>query len=184
MPFHFRRLEIPEIILIERQRFEDRRGFFSEIYKLSAFSAGGISAVFVQDNYSHSGRGVLRGLHYQKHPKAQGKLVTVIKGRVFDVAVDIRKGSPSYSRWLGVTLSSDNGRMLYVPPGFAHGFCVLSEEADVIYKVTREYAPELDRGIVWNDAQIGIHWPIADPVVSAKDAQLPSLEEADNNFAM
>jgi dTDP-4-dehydrorhamnose 3,5-epimerase len=184
MPFHFRRLRIPEIILIEPQRFEDSRGFFTEIYKLSAFSASGIAPVFVQDNHSHSVEDVLRGLHYQKRPKAQGKLVTAIKGRVFDVAVDIRRGSPTYSEWVGVELSSDNGRLLYIPPGFAHGFCVLSPEADVVYKVTEEYAPELDRGIIWNDPQIDIDWPIADPIVSVKDAGLPPLGEADNNFVL
>jgi dTDP-4-dehydrorhamnose 3,5-epimerase len=176
MPFHFWRLNIPGIILVEPRRFEDNRGFFAEIYKLSEFSAGGVSPVFVQDNYSHSVRGVLRRLHYQKHPKGQGKLVMAIRGRVLDVAVDIRKGSPTYSQCLGAVLSSDNGHMLYIPPGFAHGFCVLSQKADVIYKVTEEYAPEFDRGMVWDDAQIGIHWSIADPLVSAKYARLSSLE--------
>jgi dTDP-4-dehydrorhamnose 3,5-epimerase len=184
MPFHFRRLEIPEVVLIVPKRFEDERGFFAEIYKLSDFSAGGISTEFVQCNHSHSARGVLRGLHYQKHPNAQGKLVTAITGCVFDVAVDIRRGSPTYADWLGVTLSSDNGRMLYIPPGFAHGFCVLSQEADVIYKTTEEYAPDLDRGIAWNDPEIGVQWPIADPILSPKDARWPSLREADNNFAI
>jgi len=184
MPFHFRRLEIPDVVLVLPKRFEDDRGFFAELYKGSDFSAAGVSTEFVQCNHSHSTEGVLRGMHYQKDPKAQGKLVTAITGRVFDVAVDIRRGSPSYGDWLGVMLSSDNGRMLYIPPGFAHGFCVLSQEADVIYKTTEEYAPDLDRGIAWNDPQIGIRWPIADPILSPKDAQWPSLGEADNNFAM
>lgn len=182
MPFKFHRLEIPDLILIEGQRFDDDRGFFAETYKMSQFVSYGISSPFVQDNWSHSIRGVLRGLHYQKHPKAQGKLVMVLRGQIFDVAVDIRKGSPTYGQWTGVTLTAEELRMLYVPPGFAHGFCVLSDEADVLYKVTAEYSPELDRGIIWNDPEIGIRWPIADPLLSVKDAQLPPLRDADNNF--
>jgi len=137
---------------------------------------------FVQDNHSHSTRGTLRGLHFQKEPQAQGKLVIVVQGEVFDVAVDIRKGSPTYAQWVGQVLSTENGCMMYVPPGFAHGFCVLSAEADVVYKVTAEYAPELDRGIVWNDPDIGIRWQIAEPLLSPKDAALPRLRNADNNF--
>lgn len=177
MPFRFQELEIPGVMRIEAQRFEDARGFFMETYKASPFAAHGIPA-FVQDNYSHSVRGVLRGLHYQQQPKAQGKLVSALTGRIFDVAVDIRPDSPTYRRWVGEELSRENGHMLYIPPGFAHGFCVLSEEADVVYKVTEEYAPELDRGIMWNDPQIGIRWPVSEPILSPKDAQLPSLEEA------
>jgi dTDP-4-dehydrorhamnose 3,5-epimerase len=182
MPFQFTRLQIPEIILIEAQSFEDDRGRFLESYKASAFAANGISDPFVQDNLSCSVRGVLRGLHYQVHPKAQGKLVTVLQGEIFDVAVDIRKGSPTYGQWAGMTLSADPFRLLYVPIGFAHGFCVLSEEAVVGYKVTEEYAPEQDRGIIWDDPDIGIEWPVADPILSPKDAQLPLLKEADSNF--
>ena len=136
----------------------------------------------MQDNLSRSRQGFLRGLHYQKHPKAQGKLLTVLRGEIFDVAADIRKGSPTYGQWVGLTLSADNFRMLYIPVGFAHGFCVLSDEAVLSYKATEEYAPDLERGIVWNDPDIGIHWPVANPVLSAKDAQLPQLREADNNF--
>ena len=182
MAFKFQRLEIPDVILIEAQAFEDGRGLFVERYKRSIFSANGIDDTFVQDNYSHSLRGVLRGLHYQKHPKAQAKLVTVLKGEIFDVAVDIRRGSPTYSRWVGETLSAKDCRLLYIPVGFAHGFCVLSEEADVLYKVTAEYAPEMDRGVIWDDPEIGIRWPINDPTVSPKDAELPPLHLADNNF--
>ena len=182
MPFQFRRLEIPEVVVIEPLRFEDGRGFFVEIYKRSDLKAGGTNETFVQDNYSHSARGVLRGLHYQKEPKAQGKLIMVTRGHIFDVAVDIRKGSRTYGAWVGEELSAEDSRMLYIPPGFAHGFCVLSEEADVVYKVTHEYAPELDRGIIWNDPAVGIQWPVANPIVSEKDAQLPLLEAADNNF--
>jgi dTDP-4-dehydrorhamnose 3,5-epimerase len=182
MPFRVVRLEIPDVILIEPKLIEDRRGFFLETYKQSEFEAIGILDTFVQDNHSHSVRGVLRGLHYQKAPMAQGKLVSVIRGEIFDVAVDIRRGSPTHGRWTGVTLSSGDPRMVYVPAGFAHGFCVLSDEADVVYKVTKEYAPELDRGILWNDPDLGISWPIQHPVLSPKDAQLLLLRDADNNF--
>ena len=178
MSFQFQRLEIPGVVLIEGQRFEDDRGFFLETYQMSEFSANGIPPAFVQDNYSHSVRGVLRGLHYQKHPKAQGKLVMVLKGQIFDVAVDIRERASTYGKWVGVVLSADNLRMLYIPPGFAHGFYVQSEEADVIYKVTEEYAPELDRGIIWNDPDIGVQWPITEPILSPKDARLPFLKQA------
>jgi dTDP-4-dehydrorhamnose 3,5-epimerase len=182
MAFRFSRLKIPEIILIEANNFRDARGFFRETYKESEFSANGMPHPFVQDNHSHSSRGVLRGLHYQLRPRAQGKLVVVSAGEIFDVAVDIRKGSPTYRQWVGQVLSIDNCQMLYVPPGFAHGFCVLSDEADVTYKVTAEYAPELDRGIVWNDPAIDIQWPIREPILSLKDAALPLLKDADNNF--
>src|SRR5215475_6686310 len=182
MAFKFQRLEIPDVILIEAQAFEDGRGLFVERYKRSVFSANGIDDTFVQDNHSHSPRGVLRGLHYQKHPKAQAKLVTVLQGEIFDVAVDIRRGSPTYGRWVGKTLTAKDCRLLYIPVGFAHGFCVLSEEADVLYKVTAEYAPALDRGIIWDDTEIGIRWPINGPTVSPKDAELPPLHLADNDF--
>ena len=182
MAFKFRRLDIPDVVLIEAQAFEDQRGLFMEGYKRSDFSANGIHDTFVQDNYSHSLRRVLRGLHYQKHPKDQAKLVTVLRGEIFDVAVDIRRGSPTYARWVGKVLSAEDCRLLYIPVGFAHGFCVLSEEADVLYKVTAEYAPELDRGVIWDDPEIGIRWPINDPMVSPKDAELPPLHLADNDF--
>lgn len=183
MPFRFEKLEIPEVILVEPKAFEDHRGYFVETYKRSDFEVNGIPELFVQDNHSHSVHGVLRGLHYQMHPKAQGKLVSVIQGAIFDAAVDMRKGSPTYGRWVGVTLSAKDHRMLYVPAGFAHGFCVVSTEADVVYKVTEEYAPELDRGICWNDPEAGVRWPIEQPILSPKDAQLPLLRVADNNFA-
>jgi dTDP-4-dehydrorhamnose 3,5-epimerase len=170
------------VILVETQRFIDARGFFAETYKRSSFSERGIPDLFVQDNYSHSVRGVLRGLHYQKYPKAQAKLVRVIGGEIFDVAVDIRRGSPSYGRWVSAVLSATKGEMLYVPVGFAHGFCVLSDEADVAYKVTEEYAPEVERGIMWNDPDLAIPWPVRTPILSPEDAALPWLREADNDF--
>ncbi len=182
MPFRFERLEIPDLVLVEGKAFEDPRGFFREVWKRPEFAAFGIADDFVQDNHSHSVRGTLRGLHYQKPPKAQAKLVMVLAGEVFDVAVDLRKGSPTFGRWAGVGLSAATGRMLYVPAGFAHGFCVTSAEADVFYKVTAEYAPELDRGVRWDDPAIGVRWPVADPVLSAKDGRLPLLKDADNPF--
>lgn len=182
MPFQFRKLEIPDLVLVEPRRFEDQRGFFVETYKRSEFVAHGIAEPFVQDNYSRSAQGVLRGLHFQKPPHAQGKLVMAVLGEVFDVAVDIRLGSPTYGRWVGEVLSAENGRMLYIPPGFAHGFCVLSEVADFCYKVTDEYAPECEAGILWNDPAIGIDWPIAEPSVSPRDGMLPLLEEAEAGF--
>lgn len=183
MPFSFQKLDIPDVILIEARAFPDDRGFFMETYKRSEFEKNGIPWSFVQDNYSRSTkRGVLRGLHYQKDPKAQGKLVLTIRGSIFDVAVDIRQGSPTYGRWVGVELSEENHRMLYVPAGFAHGFVVLSSEADVTYRVTEEYAPEVDRGILWNDPDLEIEWPIDSPLLSPKDEAMPLLKDADNNF--
>jgi dTDP-4-dehydrorhamnose 3,5-epimerase len=182
MAFKFRRLDITDVILIEAQAFKDQRGLFMESYKQSDFSTNGIPDAFVQDNYSHSLRRVLRGLHYQKYPKDQAKLVTVLRGEIFDVAVDIRRGSPTYARWVGQVLSAESCCLLYIPVGFAHGFCVLSEEADVLYKVTAEYAPELERGVTWNDPDLSIRWPIDRPLVSPKDAELPPLRLADNDF--
>jgi dTDP-4-dehydrorhamnose 3,5-epimerase len=182
MPFQFQHLAIPDVLLVEARSFKDDRGFYLETYKMSDFSAYGVPGPFVQDNWSHSRRGTLRGLHYQKQPKAQGKLVMVLSGEILDVAVDIRRGSPTYCQWVGLTLAADDCRMLYVPPGFAHGFCVLSQTADLTYKVTEEYAPDLERGILWNDPAIGIRWPITNPLLSPRDAALPLLRDADNDF--
>lgn len=182
MPFRFSRLEIPEVILIEATQFPDERGYFAETYKQSDFVAAGIPDFFVQDNFSTSKRGAIRGLHYQMEPMAQGKLVMVCCGDIFDVAVDIRQGSPTFGRWVGRTLTAANGTMLYIPPGFAHGFSVLSNEAVVSYKVTKEYAAELDRGIIWNDPDIGIPWQAETPLLSPKDAALPRLRDAGCNF--
>ena len=180
MPFRFERLAIPDVVLVEPRTIADNRGFFRETYKASAFAAHGIAATVVQENHSHSTRGVLRGLHYQSAPHAQGKLVSVTVGEVFDVAVDLRRASPTFGRWVGATLSAENARLLWIPPGFAHGFCVLSDAADMLYKVTHaEYAPQCDRGILWNDPAIGIAWPVVDPTLSAKDAQLPLLKDAE-----
>jgi|SRR5579872_813560 len=182
MPFKFKRLEIPDVILVDAQAFPDERGYFMESFKESVFSASGINTRFVQDNYSHSIKGALRGLHYQKNPKAQAKLVMVTRGEIFDVAVDMRKGSPTYGKWVSEILSDENHKILYVPEGFAHGFCVLSKEADVLYKVNSEYSKDHERGILWNDPDISIKWPTDKPIMIQKDLQLPVLKNADNNF--
>ena len=182
MAFQFHKTAIPGVTLIEYRRLEDNRGFFMETFRREEFAEHGIALPFVQDNYSHSVRDVLRGMHYQKDPYAQGKLVLVLKGAVFDVAADIRKGSPTYGKWVGETLSEKNRRMLYLPPGMAHGFCVLSEEVDFFYKVTADYAPDFDRGFIWNDTEIGIDWPVSDPILSEKDKNLPPISRADNNY--
>lgn len=163
---------IPEVIAIEPQVFGDERGFFLETYHRARFSAAGIHAEFVQDNHSRSVQGTLRGLHYQIQ-QAQGKLVRVVQGAVFDVAVDLRRSSPTFGRWVGEVLSAENKRQLWVPPGFAHGFYVLSDSADFVYKCTELYAPEHERCVRWDDADLAIDWPLLDgtaPLVSAKDA--------------
>jgi dTDP-4-dehydrorhamnose 3,5-epimerase len=182
VPFTFRRLEIPEVILIEPRVFGDERGFFMETYKMPDFVAAGIAEGFVQDNHSRSTRGVLRGLHYQNPPFAQGKLVRVVRGEVFDVAVDIRRGSPTWGRWVGVVLSEENKKSLYLPPGMAHGFCVLSDVADVAYKTTSVYSAESEGGIIWNDEELSIEWPVEQPVLSEKDTAFPALKDADIGF--
>ena len=166
------RLAIPDVVLIEPKVFGDARGFFFESFNQKAFNeATGANHAFVQDNHSRSSQGVLRGLHYQIQ-QPQGKLVRVARGRVWDVAVDIRKSSPTFGQWVGAELSEDNQHQLWVPPGFAHGFVVLSESADFLYKTTDYYAPEHERCIAWNDPQLAIAWPIAGaPSLSAKDMQ-------------
>lgn len=173
---------MPDVVLVEPKAFDDGRGFFVETYRRSQFEANGIPDAFVQDNHSHSIQGVLRGLHFQKHPKAQAKLVMAVCGEIYDVAVDIRRGSPTYGRWIGVYLSGQNHRMLYVPVGFAHGFCVLSDQADVMYKVTAEYSPEFEGGIRWNDPELGIEWPVHKPILSRADTELCGLRETEAPF--
>jgi len=168
------------VLLIEPNVFEDQRGFFLETYHQRKYQEAGISQPFVQDNHSHSVRGVLRGLHYQlQHP--QGKLIWVAQGAIFDVAVDIRQGSPTFGQWLGIHLTSENHRQIFIPEGFAHGFCVLSEQADVIYKCTALYAPDDEYGLRWDDPKLAIRWPVQKPILSAKDAQLPTLSELDKD---
>ena len=155
-----------------------------ENYKYSEFAAFGIKDKFVQDNHSKSAKNVLRGLHFQMLPKAQAKLVRCIKGEIFDVAVDIRKNSPTYGKWVGEILSEENKKELFLPIGFAHGFCVLSDEAEIIYKSSDEYSPENERAIAWNDPTINIDWPIKNPIVSEKDAENDLLGEVENNFVI
>jgi dTDP-4-dehydrorhamnose 3,5-epimerase len=182
MPFAFKRLEIPEVVLIEPKVFGDERGFFMETYRMPDFVAAGIKGNFVQDNHSRSSKGVLRGLHYQNPPFAQGKLVRVVRGEIFDVAVDIRKGSPTWGQWVRVILSEENKNILYVPETFAHGFCVLSGIAEVIYKTTNVYSAESESGIIWNDEDLNIEWPVKEPIISEKDEKLPFLKNADIKF--
>ncbi|MDG4476284.1 dTDP-4-dehydrorhamnose 3,5-epimerase [Thiovibrio frasassiensis] len=172
--------EIPEVLLIEPQVFGDSRGFFMETWHAEKFAAAGLDLDFVQDNHSMSVQGTLRGLHYQIR-KPQGKLVRVISGEVFDVAVDLRKSSPFFGRWVGEILSAENKKMLWVPPGFAHGFYVLSPEAEFVYKCTELYAPEHECCIRWDDPQLGIVWPLLAqaPLLSAKDLAGLSLAEAE-----
>ncbi len=163
-------LAIEDVKLVEPHVFGDERGFFMETYSVERYVAAGIDAPFVQDNMSRSARGTLRGLHLQ-HPHGQGKLVWAITGEVFDVAVDVRVGSETFGRWVGASLSSENRHQLYVPPGFAHGFCVTSESAIFAYKCTDSYHPEAEMGVAWDDPAIGIEWPIETPTLSAKDRE-------------
>jgi dTDP-4-dehydrorhamnose 3,5-epimerase len=172
---------LPEVLVLEPRVYGDERGFFLESYNRSAFrTATGLDVDFVQDNHSRSARGVLRGLHFQRAPRAQGKLVRVTAGRVFDVAVDVRRGSPRFGRWDGIELSAANHRQLWIPPGFAHGFLVLSESADFLYKTTDYYSPADEGSVLWSDPSIGIAWPSAgvDVVLSPRDAAAPLLADA------
>lgn len=165
------------VLLIEPTVHGDDRGFFMETYHLEKFQDAGIVETFVQDNHSRSARGVLRGLHYQQ-PNPQGKLVRCTRGALFDVAVDIRAGSPQFGSWFGAELSEENRLMLWIPPGFAHGFCAVSPVADLVYKCTALYDAANDRSIAWNDPAIGIRWPLSSPVLSSKDAAAPTLAAA------
>ncbi len=182
MPFLFKKLDIPEVIVIDPQSYNDERGFFVETYKYSDFKLAGISDNFIQDNHSKSVKGVIRGLHYQKEPKAQAKLVRCVQGEILDIAVDIRHGSPSYGKWVGIKLSSENRLMMYIPAGFAHGFAVISDTAELIYKTSQEYSQEDERGILWNDPELNINWEVSEPIISIKDTKLPILKYIDNNF--
>lgn len=177
---------LPGVKILTPRRFGDHRGFFSESYNRETFAAAGLHFVFVQDNHSLSAEaGTIRGLHFQAPPRAQDKLVRCGRGALFDVAVDIRKGSPTYGRWVGVELSFENGRQLLVPAGFAHGFCTLEPDTEIIYKCTDTYAPESEGAVLWNDPEIGIDWPLGDraPVLSQKDARAAPLSELDSPFA-
>lgn len=177
----FLETELPGVVLIEPAVFRDDRGFFMETWQAKRFAAAGIDLKFVQDNCSQSSKGTLRGLHYQIE-QAQGKLVRVVSGEVFDVAVDLRRSSPHYGKWVGAVLSAENKKQIWVPPGFAHGFLVLSDVAEFEYKCTDFYAPQFERSIRWDDPTIGIKWPLAEgesPLLSDKDQSAPFLQEAD-----
>jgi dTDP-4-dehydrorhamnose 3,5-epimerase len=175
MPFNFTPTALPGVVIIEPTIFQDHRGFFMETYKKSDFAAVGIDVMLVQENHSRSGRGTLRGLHLQRPPKAQAKLTRVIAGEVFDVAADVRPDSPTYGQWVGVKLSSDNRKSLFIPAGYAHGFCVCSAEAEVLYQTSEEYAPDLEWGVRWDDPVLGIPWPVNEPRLSERDRQWPLL---------
>jgi dTDP-4-dehydrorhamnose 3,5-epimerase len=181
MAFKISQTKIPEVLVVEPEIFGDSRGFFLETYHYKKYAENGIKKPFVQDNHSRSSRGILRGLHYQLNTP-QAKLVYAATGEILDVAVDIRKGSPTFGKWVGVILSEKNRFQLYVPEGFAHGFCVLSETADVIYKCSELYSPGDDRGVNWSDKSININWPAKDPLLSDKDKKLPMLREIPENL--
>ena len=186
MPFTFSPTEkLPDVVIIQPRSFDDDRGWFMETYKNSEFATSGIPDTFRQDNHSRSeAKGVIRGLHYQMDPAAQGKLVRVLVGGIYDVAVDIRRDSPTFGEWVAIELSAENRRQVWVPPGFAHGFCTRTDVSEVAYKATNEYSPEHDRAIRWNDPTLAIEWPTTDPLLSDKDANAPALAEAENNFRM
>lgn len=183
MSFIFKKLKIPDVIIIEPIVFNDARGFFMETYKKSEFFKANIKKIFLQDNQSFSAStGTLRGLHYQLQPYAQDKLIRVVKGSIFDVAVDLRKNSPTYGKWVGVIISAKNKKQLYIPEGFAHGFVTLESNTEVIYKSSKEYAPKYERGIIWNDKTLKIKWPIPNPILNQKDKNFPTFLEAEKNF--
>ena len=176
MAVKFSKTSLPGVLLVETAVFKDDRGYFLETYHQRKYVEGGIARSFVQDNRSHSTRNVLRGLHYQlRNPQA--KLVYVLSGEIFDVAVDIRRGSPTFGKWAGVHLSAENNHQIFIPEGFAHGFCVLSETADVLYKCSALYTPEDEFGILWSDPTIDIEWPVKKPILSPKDKQYPTLSD-------
>lgn len=172
------------VFVIEPKVFGDHRGWFTETYNEEDFQKAGIDIAFIQDNHSFSAtKGTLRGLHYQTNPKAQTKLVRCTKGEIFDVAVDARKGSPTYGKWFGVELTAENKKQLLIPKGFAHAFMTLTDDAEVQYKVDALYAPECDNGVIWNDPEVGVEWPLdLEPVLSVKDSNLPLFKDAVNNF--
>lgn len=179
----FKKTTLKDAWIIEPKVFQDERGFFTETYSKREFEKNGIKSDFVQDNHSLSTqKGVLRGLHFQKPPYDQAKLVRVVRGKVLDVIVDLRKNSETFGKWEGFELSAENFKMLYVPRGFAHAFCTLEENTEFVYKVDNFYAPEADSGIAWNDPDLKIDWPITDPILSPKDAALKPLKDTDNPF--
>ena len=178
MPFKFKPLEVESVLLTEPTVFCDDRGFFMETFRQSDFTQAGVNFLPVQENHSRSAKGVVRGLHYQADPFAQGKLVRVVRGSIFDVAVDMRRSSLTFSKWVAVKLSEENRHMLLIPRGFAHGFASLEDGTEVVYLVDNGYSRESERGVLWNDGDIGIRWPVRDPILSEKDSQWPTLENA------
>lgn len=184
MPFEFSSTRLPGVIEITTRVFPDDRGEFAELFQSSAFRSNGVDISLKQINYSKSKKAVLRGLHYQLSPKSQGKIVHVMSGSGFDVAVDIRKGSPTYGKWVGVTLSAEKKNMLYIPQGFAHGFCSLEDDTVLVYYCTDEYSPDHERGVVWNDPALNITWPLESPILAERDASYPTLEQAENTFVV
>jgi dTDP-4-dehydrorhamnose 3,5-epimerase len=183
MNFEFRELAIPEVKLITPETFTDERGFFMETYKKSVFDKAGIREDFVQDNHSSSRKNILRGLHYQIPPRDQAKLIRCIRGEIFDVVVDIRRGSPHFGEWLGEYLNEDNRKMIFVPSGFAHGYLVLSDKAEIVYKISEEYSKNHERGLLWKDPEVSIDWPLSvSPILSKKDQKLPLLKDAGEDF--
>lgn len=181
MTVHRIETEVPDLVLLEPTAHGDERGFLVESFREDAWREHGVEGPFVQENHSRSGRGILRGLHFQTSP-GQGKLVRCVRGAIWDVAVDLRAGSPTYRRWEGVELSDQNHRQLYVPVGFGHGFCVLSDTADVAYKLTSYYDPETESGVRWDDPHIGVAWPISEPLLSERDKDAPALAEVEANL--
>ncbi|MBN1242930.1 MAG: dTDP-4-dehydrorhamnose 3,5-epimerase [Spirochaetales bacterium] len=182
MPFEFRRDSIDGLIIVEPRAFPDERGFFMETYKDSEFARAGIVGPFVQDNHSMSARGVLRGLHFQRAPHAQGKLVRVVAGRVWDVAVDLRQGSPTFGAWRGIELSAENRLQFWIPAGFAHGFVALEDGSELLYKCSAEYHGPSESGIRWDDPILGIGWPLRDVTISGKDSVLPGFDPESRYF--
>ena len=187
MSFKVHRLSIPDLVVIESEAYHDARGFFMETFKKSDFEKFGLGMEFVQDNLSKSKKGTIRGLHYQRDPAAQGKLLRVLSGSVYEVAVDIRRGSPTFGKYAGVKLTSENGEMFWIPPGFAAGMISLADDSILAYKTTAEYSKKDEGGIIWNDPSISIEWPLNEyridkPIISEKDLQHPNLKDADINF--
>jgi len=182
MGFRVTKLDLPGLLLIEPEQHWDDRGFFSELFRASRLESVGITGLFRQDNLSRSAQNVLRGIHYQLNPGAQGKLVRVLRGALFDVTVDLRRGSRFFGKWSGMELRAGDMKTLWVPPGFGHGFLSLEDGTEVLYKVTEEYDPSLERGILWSDPDLGIRWPVENPVLSERDAALPLLGKAELNF--
>ena len=179
MPFTFQTTKLDGVIIVTPKVFPDPRGFFIELFKTSEFQNSNIPGVFKQINFAHSNKGIVRGLHYQIPPFEQGKLVKCVRGKIFDVAVDIRKHSSTFGRWTGFNLSESNNKMVYIPPGYAHGFYTLSDNTNVMYLLTNEYSPEYERGIIWNDPQLHIQWPDGEKNLSERDKDFPKLMEAE-----